>query len=430
MRLYCATICILALLFSGCSELETPEPTGEEKLSSAIASFVNFEWSGELYTNSCTRPEAAIDKQILYTVGQLNGFNSVGRLDQVKIGDVTFEPVESGCFITYTAVMPVAWGYRSDAPKTFELILPRDVSYAGQEKIVSKYTKNCLDWGAHDVDAGVFWYYYRPNKSRCEMAEEDIVRLEATVSPSAEETEGKYPEYHKVWEDDALNVIAIFGMAKEGGNSADVGARGYTRFVDLVKKELGDSVESVEVLGDAIGESGYDAETPQTVISATLADGRTVSVHAFMIQSVTRAPSSFWSVYETLTPKADYIVYNGHSVLGQNVNRLARLGEWATGQYSIVFMNGCDTYAYIDSALADAHAAVNSDDPEGTKYLDIVANAMPSYFRSMPEATMAIFSGLLSYDAPMTYEEILAGIDDYEVALVTGEHDNEYTPGM
>ena len=221
------------------------------------------------------RPEAAIDKQILYTVGQLNGFNSVGRLDQVKIGDVTFEPVESGCFITYTAVMPVAWGYRSDAPKTFELILPRDVSYAGQEKIVSKYTKNCLDWGAHDVDAGVFWYYYRPNKSRCEMADEDIVRLEATVSPSAEETEGKYPEYHKVWEDDALNVIAIFGMAKEGG-SARMGARGYTR--------LSTSEEGARRFGSICRRSRRCHQGKRIRCGdstddhlATLADGRTVS---------------------------------------------------------------------------------------------------------------------------------------------------------
>ena len=93
-------------------------------------------------------------------------------------------------------------------------------------------------------------------------------------------------------------------------------------------------------------------------------------------------------------------------------------------------MNGCDTYAYIDSALADAHSAVNPDDPEGTKYLDVVANAMPSLFRSMPKATMAIFVGLLNYDEPKTYEEILVEIDDYEVALVTGEHDNEFKPGV
>ena len=66
--------------------------------------------------------------------------------------------------------------------------------------------------------------------------------------------------------------------------------------------------------------------------------------------------------------------------------------------------------------------------PEGTKYLDIVANAMPSYVSSTAAATMAILNGLLSYDAPLTYEEILKQIDSAEVALVTGEHDNTFRP--
>ncbi len=41
---------------------------------------------------------------------------------------------------------------------------------------------------------------------------------------------------------------------------------------------------------------------------------------------------------------------------------------------------------------------------------------------------MAILRGFLSYDAPMTYEEILKNRDSAEVGLVTGEHDNTYHP--
>ena len=117
-----------------------------------------------------------------------------------------------------------------------------------------------------------------------------------------------------------------------------------------------------------------------------------------------------WDTYETLTPTADYIVYNGHSGLGQAFAS-SHEGEWRTGQYAIVFMNGCDTYAYIDEALAQAHADVNQTDPNGTKYLDVVSNAMPSYVSSTADENMAIMRGLLSYDAPMTYEEILRNID-------------------
>ncbi len=92
-------------------------------------------------------------------------------------------------------------------------------------------------------------------------------------------------------------------------------------------------------------------------------------------------------------------------------------------------MNGCDTYAYVDSALADAHAEVNADDPEGTKYLDIVMNAMPSFFRDMPHATMALIEGLADQDNPRTYDQIFADVSAEQVVLVSGEQDNTYVPG-
>ena len=92
-------------------------------------------------------------------------------------------------------------------------------------------------------------------------------------------------------------------------------------------------------------------------------------------------------------------------------------------------MNGCDTYAYVDTALADAHAAVNPDDPEGTKYLDIITNAMPSFFSEMSNATVQLIRGLLKVDDPETYETMFTRIDPDEVVIVSGEHDNEFVPG-
>ena len=52
----------------------------------------------------------AIEQQLLYTVGQLNGYDSVGRLDQVELKNVQAEEGEDRCRITYEARMPVAWG--------------------------------------------------------------------------------------------------------------------------------------------------------------------------------------------------------------------------------------------------------------------------------------------------------------------------------
>ncbi|MGC6417664.1 MAG: hypothetical protein ACON3Z_11120 [Bradymonadia bacterium] len=410
----------LLVAFSGCNQLEDVSTNTEAKNASAIAEFYDFSWKGYVEADNCYRPHVAIDAQILYTVGQLNGVNSVGRLDQIKISDIATEEMADGCAITYQATMPVAWGYEEKASETYTFLLPRNLGQGAIDQFVERYTADCLTWGAHDVDDGVFWYYYRPKNSACKLDPNDVIELVAELGPNEQATEGKYPEYDKVWEDDVLNVVAIFGKAVEESTGYDGGISAFGKFRRLVEQELGDAVTFAETVGEREG--------AVTTIKAELDDGKRVNVHVFMIRSVSAAGDAFWTAYESLTPTADYIVYNGHSGLGQNVRKLARRGEWQTGQYAIVFMNGCDTFAYIDSALADAHAAVNEDDPDGTKYLDVVANAMPSYVSSTPSATMAILIGLLSYDAPMTYEEILSLIDPREVALVTGEHDNTFEP--
>jgi len=95
----------------------------------------------------------------------------------------------------------------------------------------------------------------------------------------------------------------------------------------------------------------------------------------------------------------------------------------------IVFMNGCDTFAYVDGALAQTRAAINPDDPSGTRYLEFITNGMPTYFADMAGSTLSLVKGLLRWDAPQTYEKMFAGVASAQVVNVTGEEDNLYTPG-
>ncbi|MDQ3230895.1 MAG: hypothetical protein M3Q07_03670 [Pseudobdellovibrionaceae bacterium] len=115
--------------------------------------------------------------------------------------------------------------------------------------------------------------------------------------------------------------------------------------------------------------------------------------------------------------------YNGHSGLGRNIRALARMGSFQAGQYKIFFINGCDTFAYADDALWDAHAAVNPDSAP-TKYLDVITNAMPSYFHSNAENNVVVIRSLL--ERQKTYREILADFDRRQRALVMGEEDNAW----
>jgi hypothetical protein len=91
-------------------------------------------------------------------------------------------------------------------------------------------------------------------------------------------------------------------------------------------------------------------------------------------------------------------------------------------------MNGCDTFAYVDGSLAQTRAALNPDDPSGTKYMEIITNSMPPRWDALPINTEALLDGLLRYDAPLNYEELLATFDQSGIVVVTGEEDNLFEP--
>lgn len=396
--------------------------------ASAEAIFLDFEFDGELLTSSRYGVERQIREQMLYTIGHLNGDNSVGDLNRLELSNIQTEAVDGKTRVTYSAKLLVAWGDKDDPVSSYEFILPRDVSFPGLEAFTEKYSHSCVDWGAHDVDTGSMWYYYRPNSSRCRIEDTDVVRLSVRASVSAVNTTGKYPEYHKVWEDGALKVVAVFGKYEDGATtSSDAGIAAYNRFVSAVRSELG-QFQGVTTEPATVPTSP-GVGTPDITFRADLGDGESIEVVALLVDNVRTAGAAFDRRYAELTPRADLIVYNGHAGLGANIRALATKGEWEPGQYSIVFMNGCDTYAYVDSALADARAAINPDDPVGTKYVDVVTNAMPSFFSSMSNATMALVRGLLARDEPRTYEKIFGDIDRAEVVIVSGEHDNEFVPG-
>ncbi|MFN0247495.1 MAG: PPC domain-containing protein [Kofleriaceae bacterium] len=397
--------------------------------TSALAVFVDFEFEGTLLIESSWNDTATVQDHLLYTVGLLNWDNSVGRVDKAVITNVTKRTVAGKTELKYKAKLPVAWGKRNAIPNTYELILPKDISSAGQTAFATKYGHDCVDVGAHDVDAGSMFYYYRPKASRCRLDAADVVKLTATVSPSPSQSTGKYPEINKVWEDGTLNVVAIFGKYEDGATtSSDAGISAYNAFIGAMKTELGNRQL---VTTPATVPSNPGVGTPDVEFNATLADGKKVRVVAMLTDNVTTGLSqpAFRTRYETLSSKADYIVYNGHAGLGANVRALAQRGRWVAGQYVVVYMNGCDTFAYIDDALFNAHKAVNPDDTTGYKYIDIINNAMPAFFHSMTGATMSIFRGLLAHDNPKTYEEMFRGIDSSQVVMVTGEQDNTFVPG-
>ena len=98
------------------------------------------------------------------------------------------------------------------------------------------------------------------------------------------------------------------------------------------------------------------------------------------------------------------------------------------GKYLIVFMNGCDTFAYVDGSLAADARAPQPDDPTGTKYMEIVTNSMPPNWESLPNNTMSLIRDLSKTEAPVKYTDILSHFDQSGFVTVTGDEDNKFKP--
>ncbi len=397
--------------------------------ASALGVFLDTQFDGKLVTDYSWNDTQTIQDQLLYTVGQLNGMTAVGRIDKAVLTNIQKQDLGGGKVqLTYTAKLPVVWSKHDAIPDAIQLQLPLDISSAGQDAFATKYKASCVDWSAHDVDAGSMFYYYRPKASGCHLDAADVVTTTASVAPSPTQTTGKFPEYDKVWEDGALNVVAIFGKYEDGATANDAGIDGYNEFIRSMKGELGnhDLTTIPAVVPEDPGVASPDVE-----MDATLPDGKLIHVVALLTDNVNAGlqDPTFRARYEALSTRADFIVYNGHAGLGSNIRALASAGQWVAGQYVVVFMNGCDTFAYIDGSLFSAHQQINPDDTTGYKYIDIVNNGEPAFFASMAGASMAMFRGLVAFDAPRTYEQIFANIDDSQLVMVTGEQDNAYTPG-
>jgi hypothetical protein len=406
-----------------------PTPTSKVQLDSAHIVAVDAMLPvGTIQTTA--RDEASIrqeiEAQLFYAIGQLNGINGGADMADVMITDIQLPeslPAEGEYFVArYVAKMAVAWPREQPIPTQYDFYLPKGGDYQWLQRFFDEFDGRCIDPAAHDYDASIFWYYYRPQNCDLKLGSESGTAIQVTADfiNSTRNTEGKSPEYGKIWEDERLVVTAIFGKDQDGAtNEWDAGISAYNEmYRSLIRKYGRPDYSSVKL---------RRRQVPGTANPVVLMqwehDRGEIDVMIMLVDGIRSTSQEFKKVYNERTKISDLVSYSGHSGLGANIRALARMGSFVKDQYKIFFINGCDTYAYVDSALEEAHQAVNPESP-GSKYVDIITNAMPSYFSSNASTNMALIDAL--GESRATYREILRDFDMSQRALVTGEEDNRW----
>lgn len=391
----------------------------EAPITSNDAQIVDFTFSSEVLAPKSDDTRKAIVSQLFYTVGALTSEHQAnGQIGRVQTSAITETVEGDNKRIKYTARLPVAWPKGKSVPKTYAVVLPNDTNkLAGFN---DKYDGKC---GANEYGHEVFWHDFNPIATGCTVDAADVVKSTAKVTKNKAVTTGKYPEYAKVWEDGALNVVAIFGYSDSGGAS-DQGEQEYDAFVKRAQDLFPGATSTTNATSDSI----HRDITIKAKVRVEGAD-RDVSITSLLIGTLYTSGADFDTRYDPLSEKADLVVYNGHSELSKNTNALAAKGKVAPKQYQMFFFDSCDTYAYLDTALTDRRHAVNgADDPVGTKYLDVATNVLPSYFSNYAASSLTFVSALAKRDAPKTYNEIMTDLPSDQVVVVSGEEDNTFHP--
>jgi hypothetical protein len=374
-------------------------------------------------------PLPLIRAQLKYTLGQLNWWDAAPKLSWFKIEVGKADPMDDDTGLIpvhYKAQGHISWSKDQESLSKLPLVLPARGDKEGIHSFVKRYFKRCTN-DPHADEKGYFFFFY-PRLKTCPMSHSDddelesekgmVVRFPMHFEKNDSNTEGKYPEYGKLWEDHKLTVTAIFGKVEpEATTDADEGIRGYNKFYSMMINRYG----RPSSMNDSF--SGGPGNAHRRLKMVWKNGNSKIELHLALVSALSRVGQSFLDWYRDRTQDSDVIVYSGHAGLGDNVEVLVKNAVFQPKKYQIFFVNGCDTFTYVNEELFAAHAAATPGAPV-SKYLDIITNSVSNYFASMPNATFTLVKELVR--KKKTYHEILDEIDPRQRAIVDGEEDNTW----
>lgn len=392
--------------------------------------------------------KAQIKSQLKFATGQLATDYSGIEHDSIVSGfnatPIGIDAPSGLSIYRYKASFSVAMEsglWEKNDTKALTLILPLRTDADGLAKFWDTYGKKCVakKIGVNGIQPDTeatketFWYFYRVND--CVLSEtpataaefDGVYRTLAKLKSSDANTVQKSPEYGRIWDDGrfvATVVITYVGdiLGSEGGTQAFVGY--LKRFVSAFGSPIHSSNLS-ESWQEIVTKPSFHPEQHLT-FAGPLGN---VELNLFLINTVSSPlivesslPQNFEKSLAESVKNSDFVSYNGHSGFGQSSLLFAEKlkNSLSPGKYTVVQLNGCNTWVYAGDALMKKSMEINNQQKNN---LDLILNILPSpihAIESNSDMLMAMTSGF------PTYEEILNAGDKSMRPVVVYENDNEW----
>lgn len=417
--------CFLLLMGCGQNSERTSHPLMDSVTSREVV--VSISSSNVLaLTSYLPQIKTNIGKQLRYLVGPLAQMGGTPDLSELNIDvrnlakDGEFHKVNYSA--TFKAILPKTFS----VPVNLTLPIPSRGDEAGTNDFYQRYYRNaryqynCTASTTNLIMAANFWYYFRPQRPTCPLKEklEDMANIQwinVMFKAGEKNSTGKYPEYHELWKGDRLKALILVGKENPKNRTTyDVGTSAYLNLYKYMVQWLGPPNYS------SLGNEEPDASTSHIKAEFQYLN-KAIDLDLFLIANMRTYRTEYASTFKELSANADFIAYNGHSGLGVEIEQLMKMSEVKPGKYQLYFINACSSFAYRNRILEKRFRDANTGSP-ASKYLDMIMNTMPGYFRNIPTDNIHLLSSLVS--AKENYFDILAKMSRNQNLIVIGEQDN------
>ena len=349
-----------------------------------------------------------IKDQFKYTLFDLrlhDGALGIERIKLIKaevVGDkpVSIKGTTPFIEIKYDIAIPLVYYESSIDFANLELLIPLRTDKNYKLQILNRFN-HC---GKADAFADNFFYHF--DKRTCNFKElnqnnEFFTPVNLLIpQKNTDASKGGCPEYDRIWEDNKMVVIFIFGFYDDHGSN-DKGVLQYQLFKSLLSEYI--YLEEVSKYKTNSTHSYYLFNLPMEENSN---QKRQVEIDVLNLSMSDIDPARTALLRKILgdkISKTDIMMYSGHSDYGIAIENLEKIIQPTNCQYTLFFLNGCSTYSYS--------YMINPN-------FDVIYNGEMSDFDDFGATTMSFLTNLLNGDC---YKQILSEISENQEPIVVNE---------
>lgn len=356
--------------------------------------------------------------------------------------------------------LQVNWTQASETPRGVEVPFDYKALWLVDEKLLaneplavplpfntstvfSAQWQRCTD--RQHNSSSFYWYYWDPERPSCDQVldvnyQSVLVKLsDATIA-----TKETYPEYQNMIHlENGKATMALtfaFGYFEEPANPQpetdhDVGAMEFQSFLKDLKKQIPAATKVSEIISNEYLNTNDRVRSIGKRFQFTKA-GTQYDIKVIMNAGVDQI---YLFAKSFATDHDAFFAWLGHSRVGsgfdaERIKQIIREHPNTfsiTDQYQLIFWGGCNSYSYYSDPFFKMKAGLSPNDPNGTKFLDIIANGLPSYFGLNAANALIQLKAMLNWKTPTSYQTLLQEMertniykDQHFLSVVLGDEDN------